>query len=129
VFYGALPGEVLFDERNQAHAAKLGRILFDDGYKPVQESYLCPVCGSDIFQFISQNEIKCMVCRHTGAVALENESIRVAIEPGQPSDFWTYEEAKEHKGWLKGMKNKFLEHKTQLKEISVEYRHDGKWIV
>nr|HID58022.1 flavodoxin family protein [Desulfobacterales bacterium] len=128
VFFGALPGEVLLDEKNKKRAAHLGRILFDNGYRKEQKDYLCPVCFSDIFQFLPGKRIKCMVCRHEGKISPVNGSFRIDIKPGQSSFFMTYKEAKEHKEWLKGMKERFLEKRTELKEVASNYTKDGIWI-
>ena len=52
----------------------------------------------------------------------------IDIEPGQRTFFSTYEEAKEHKEWLKGMKDKFIENKERIKKIAAVYKNDGRWM-
>jgi len=128
VFFGALPGEVLLNGENKKRAAHLGRILFDKDYKTEKKDYLCPVCFNDIFQFLPENRIKCMVCRHEGTISSVDGRFRVDIKPGQSSFLMTYQEAKEHKEWLKGMKERFLEMRTVLKEVAADYTKDGEWI-
>ena len=128
VFFGALPGEVLFDERNKKRATHLGRILFDKNHKQKREDHLCPVCFSDTFLFLPGNKIKCMVCRREGNVFLKDDALMIDIKPGQRTFFSTYEEAKEHKEWLKGMKGKFIENREKIKKVAAGYKNDGRWI-
>ena len=128
VFFGALPGEVLLNEKNIDKAAHLGRILFDKGYTRKQESYLCPVCSSDTFQFFPGNRIKCKVCNNEGIVLLKDGTLKIDIRPGKGSFYMSYEESMAHKDWVMGMKNSFLENKERLKEITFRYKNDGEWL-
>jgi len=128
VFFGALPGEVLVSKKNLDKAAHLGRILFDKGYARKQESYLCPVCSSDTFQLLSGNRVKCKVCNNKGSISSKNGILNIDILPGKGSFYMSYEKSMAHKEWLVGMKNRFLENKERLKEITSRYKKDGEWI-
>ncbi len=128
VFFSALPGEILLNEKNKAKLAHLGQVLFEKEYVPEQKNYLCPICSSDTFQFIGENQIKCMVCRHTGTISQKDHGTEVNIEPNQDVFFMSYERSMQHKEWLKTMKDKFLEKRKELNQVSENYKHIGQWI-
>lgn len=128
VLFGALPGEVLLNEKNLDKAAHLGGILLDKGYATKHESYRCPVCSSDTFQLLSGNRVKCKICNNKGSISSKNGIFNVDILPGKGSFYMSYEESMAHKEWLVGMKNRFLENRERLKEITSRYKNDGEWI-
>ncbi len=127
-FFARLPGEILLDEKNLRKLAHLGEVLFDEQYKPKIKSYLCPICFSDTFQFLSENEIKCMVCRHKGTISQKDGRIILEIKPGQDVFFMSYEAAMKHKEWLKQLKEDFFKKKELLKETVKKYSDYGMWL-
>jgi hypothetical protein len=42
--------------------------------------------------------------------------------------FLSREAAREHKEWLVGMKSRFMKEKQRLKEITIAYRKQGRWV-
>ena len=42
--------------------------------------------------------------------------------------FASAQEALKHRDWLLGMKHNFIEKKTALKKISIDFRREGRWI-
>jgi multimeric flavodoxin WrbA len=128
VLFGALPGEILFKEGYRAKLADLGNTLFQRDTVKEPKNYLCPICLGDSFQFLSNNRIKCMVCRHSGTLSLTDGRLELLIEPGQDVFFMSYEKSMAHKEWLKTMKDRFLAKKDELKKIAQDYKQDGKWI-
>ncbi len=128
VFFGALPGEVLLENKNKERAAYLGRILFDRGYEREQKDHVCPVCFDDTLQLFSDNRIKCPVCNNEGTISSNGGTSKVYIKPGSGNWFMSYDEAIHHKELLKGLKDEFLQKKEMLKQITSSYKEDGEWI-
>ena len=58
---------------------------------------------------------------------MENESPVFTTE-NRFNMFFSKENALEHKEWLMGMKGRFFEQKSRLKEITLPYLKEGNWI-
>ncbi len=54
--------------------------------------------------------------------------IEFAIEPGEHPFFKSYEDAKRHLEWLRGMKEMFLARRKELKAITQDYKKEGEWV-
>jgi len=124
--YGALPGEVFLNPANKAAAADLGQALF--GEKPAIAEPHCPLCGGRSFRFIGENRVRCLLCSNDGEMGFENNRPVPRIHRGEHELFLTREDALAHKQWLMGMKSRFLETKSALKEITLPYRPLGTWL-
>ena len=124
--YGALPGEVFFDETNTAEAARIGKALFSEAVE--KSGPACPLCGGETFRFLGADRVRCMLCSNDGRIDLQNATTRFEMSPGPHEFFLNREEALRHKEWLVGMKSRFIEQKSRLKEITVGYREDGVWL-
>ncbi len=127
VVYGAFPGEVFINDQNRAVAAEMGRRLF--AAKPAtMDGPCCPLCGGDTFRFLDDNQVRCMLCSNTGHFAVEDgRTVFMIIK--SPNDFFlTKAGAREHTGWLRGMKSNFARHKDALAEVVKSYRNDGQWV-
>lgn len=126
VVYGALPGEVFVDGRNKETAEKLAHSLFSTG--AVRKKPSCPNCGGDTFRFIDDTTVRCMLCSNAGLFSVKEG--RPVFEIGKSAHelFLTKEGVLEHRDWLKGMKNRFIEQKEALREITGKYRKDGQWL-
>jgi multimeric flavodoxin WrbA len=126
IIYGALPGEVLLDEGNKRTAAELGQMLF--GEPRAAGSPVCPLCGGDTFRFLDSENIHCMLCSNRGRVSFRNGKPELIIERSGNELFLSQDNAREHEKWLVGMKERYMERRDKLNEITREYLGDGKWI-
>lgn len=117
--YGALPGEIFFDDANRDTAARLAGALF--GEELADDAPTCSVCGGRTFRFQGGGEVSCMLCSNRGGYTCEGGVFSSAIKQGEHEMFTSLEAAVTHREWLKGMKKKFMAEKHRLKEISVGY--------
>ncbi len=117
--YGALPGEIFFNEENKQTAAVLGSALFGD--RVVTKVPSCPLCGGDTFQFLGDNRVNCMLCSNAGTIETKEDRLVFAIHRGGHEMFLSKAEAVQHREWLRQMKGRFVEQKSRLKEISLSY--------
>jgi len=126
ITYGALPGEVFFSRQNRDLAAQMARALFREREQEAHPS--CPVCGGQTFRFMEDQRVRCMLCSNAGTMEVNNGRPVFKISRSEHELFLSLEDALAHKEWLMGMKSRFSENKQQLKEISLDYRQDGKWL-
>jgi multimeric flavodoxin WrbA len=126
VVYGALPGEVLINEKNKQAAFELASALF--GPKAETTGPCCAHCGGDTFRFMDNHRIQCMLCSNSGSMAIESGSLLFNIDKSDHDFFSSKEDALKHKEWLLGMKSRFGRHKKSLKEITRSYLKQGHWI-
>lgn len=126
IIYGALPGEIFLNKENNKTALELAASLFG----PVHETNgsRCPVCGGKTFRFIESNRVRCMLCSNEGTFTMSNNQPVFEIKKSEHELFITKEEAINHRAWLIGMKERFIQEKTRLKDISTAYRTGGEWI-
>lgn len=117
--YGALPGEIFFNEENRQAAAALGGALFGEPAETKAPS--CPLCGGTVFQFMENGRVKCMLCSNDGDVETEQGAPRFNIRSGGHEMFLSKADAVLHKEWLCSMKGRFLEQKHRLKKIVLPY--------
>ncbi|MBW1954266.1 MAG: flavodoxin family protein [Deltaproteobacteria bacterium] len=126
IFYSALPGEISLEKDHEPRLSILANALFGPALNP--KSSVCPVCGGDTFRFMEDGRIRCMLCSNPGTFDMKDGRLVFEIRPGGHEMFLSRESAVRHREWLKGMKDRFLKQKNQLKKISVEYLKDGTWI-
>jgi len=126
VIYGALPGEIFMSEENKKVAAHLASALF--GPFPEKFEPYCPICGGDTFRFLGNRRVRCMLCSISGNMIVENGRIVFEMNRNENLIFASAQEALKHRDWLLGMKHNFIEKKTALKKISIDYRREGRWI-
>ena len=124
VVYGALPGEIFFDERNRSLAERLGSTLMAPERNPTAPS--CPVCGGTTFRFSAGGQAQCMLCSNSGPVAHGDQGLEFQIESSGHEFFRSIQDAQDHEVWLQQMKQHFIAHKKDLKQISSTYRR-GEW--
>lgn len=117
--YGALPGEIFFNEENKQTAAVLGSALFGDRVETKAPS--CPLCRGDTFQFLGDNRVNCMLCSNAGTIETKEGRLVFAIHRGEHGMFLSKAEAVQHREWLRQMKGRFVEQKSRLKEVSLSY--------
>jgi len=126
MIYGALPGEIFFNEENKQIAAAMGKALFGERLETKAPS--CPLCGGDTFQFIGDNRVKCMLCSNPGTVETKDGRPVFSIGRAGHELFLSKEEALQHRDWLRQMKGRFSEEKSRLKEISSAYLKGWEFI-
>ncbi|MGE0085053.1 MAG: flavodoxin family protein [Desulfococcaceae bacterium] len=126
IIYGALPGEIFLNAENKTVAAELAKALFGPAQEKKQSC--CPLCGGQTFRFMEKNQVRCMLCSNTGTISVKEGIPVFDIQKGDHELFLSREDALAHREWLIGMKSRFLQHKEELKKISLEYRSEGNWI-
>jgi multimeric flavodoxin WrbA len=126
MLYGALPGEVFLNTQNKEICTNLAQALFGD--LPEKKTYACPLCGGETFRFLGENRVKCMLCSNSGTVRMTEGIPVFEIRRSEHELFLSKEEALKHREWLRSMKDRFVTHKKELKEITVSYLKDGNWI-
>jgi multimeric flavodoxin WrbA len=128
VVYGALPGEVFMNDKNRQVAKTLASALFGPTPDWQRVPWRCPACGGDTFRFLGPDEIRCMTCSSHGKVLSSDGQVAFAVDPPEDHFFLTLNGARRHLDWLRGMKQRFLEKKKELKAISLDYLHEGEWL-
>ncbi len=126
IVYGALPGEVFINGKNKKIVKDMAASLF--GPALGKKGPACPLCGGDTFRFLSDGKVRCMLCSNPGTLAMETGRWVLAVHKGDHEMFLSKKEALAHRDWLVGMKDRFIEQKKKLKEISSAYLKEGTWI-
>ncbi|UCD32507.1 MAG: flavodoxin family protein [Desulfobacterales bacterium] len=126
IVYGALPGEIFFNQENKQTAKQLASALFGPALKTNGPG--CPQCGGDTFRFLENNAVRCMLCSNDGTISMENNNPIFDIAKSKHEFFLTKEDAINHRDWLLDMKSRFVRQKKELKGITHSYLKRGKWI-
>lgn len=128
VFYGALPGESLWQKPEQQERAKnLGEVLFA-APPQINDPWRCPLCGSDTIQLLGGNRVQCQVCRNFGTLSVDDHGLVLKITLKPENIFFTAEQTAHHHQWLQGMKQRFLQVRRQLADFQRQYADDGEWV-
>ncbi len=130
VVYGALPGEIFLTETAKAVAREMARSLAAEaGASPSADSDArCPLCGGDTFRFLPGGKVRCMLCSSEGVYRCSPKGVEIQTSAGDHPLFLSYEAAKHHMEWLRGMKEAFLAKRKELKAITQQYVQTGQWI-
>lgn len=128
VVYGALPGEALLSEENVQIAEALARALLDEEMRLKPAAPSCPVCGGDTFRFLPGGRARCMLCSGAGPWRFEKETLGFDIETGDHPLFLSKAGVYQHTEWLRGMKERFLERRKELKEVVKPYLGLGTFL-
>jgi multimeric flavodoxin WrbA len=128
VIYGALPGEIFIENGGRAMAQSLAQALLEGKHEVDPTVPRCGLCGGDTFRFLSDGRLRCMLCSSSGQYQSTERGIVVRTVPGEHPLFLTYEDVARHARWLRGMKEKFLDRRNELKEITRSYTQTGTWI-
>ena len=126
MLYGALPGEVLLNEKNKTVIEDLAAALFQPAPEP--EKPCCPLCGGDTFRFLGGDRVRCMLCSNAGTVDTSSGEFVFDIQKSGHDLFLTDRDALSHRDWLREMKLRFKEIKKDLADITARYSDDGVWI-
>lgn len=128
VVYGALPGEIFLNEEGRKAARKLADALVNGKEISDTVAPICPTCGGDTFRFLSDGQVRCMLCSSSGQYGWESGKLRFHTVPGEHPLFLTYEDVKRHAQWLRGMKDLFMARRKELKAVTQEYTQIGSWV-
>jgi multimeric flavodoxin WrbA len=128
VVYGALPGEIFLENVGKRAAADLAKVLLGGKAAAANECPTCPRCGGDTFRFLSENNVRCMLCSSSGSFSMAAGRVHFDMTAGAHDLFLSYESARKHAEWLRGMKEKFLERRKELKNITRDYTQEGEWV-
>jgi multimeric flavodoxin WrbA len=123
--FGAMPGEIFLNEMNLKIAVDLASALFSPAAE--KQEPCCPLCSGTTFRFTGLNRVHCMLCSNSGTIEMVEEFPKFKME-NRFNMFFSKENALEHKKWLMGMKGRFMKQKNRLKEITLPYLKEGKWI-
>lgn len=128
VLYGALPGEVFMNQDNLQVVKNVAEALFGPTPDWKHTPWRCQACGGDTFRFLASDRVRCMTCSSPGKVQVDNGGISFTVDPPEDHFFLTLEGARRHLDWLRGMKQRFLQIKRELKDICLDYRNEGEWL-
>jgi len=128
VVYGALPGEALLSAANRETSKALARAILDPSARQVPAVPVCSICGGDTFRFLKDGRARCMLCSGSGPWNFNEGSLKFDIDPGEHPLFLSKDHVIHHAEWLRGMKEKFLEKKQDLKAVVKEYLGVGTFI-
>ena len=126
LIFGALPGEIFFNEANRQTAKELGQSLF--GEKTIPKQPCCPLCGGDTFRFLENGQVRCMLCSNAGSVEWTSRGPVVSIERGEHEMVLTKEDVMYHQEWLRNMKHRFVEEKSRIRDIALPFKDGWTWI-
>lgn len=130
IVYAALPGEVFLSPEAKNAAHRLAKALI--GEIPEQEDDptvpRCNLCGGDTFRFLPNGNVRCMVCSSEGTCVFHNNALGIKTERGDHAVFLNKEDATNHFAFLRGMKDRFVAKRKDLKEAVQEYHDVGEWI-
>jgi len=122
MIYGALPGETLQIEKNVPIIRRLAEALMNP--EPKSTGPGCPLCGGDAFRFLEGGTVQCLLCSNSGTLTLVNGTPAFHILSGDHDLFLDKQTALKYSDWLVGMKGRYLEKKSELKEIFARYAKD-----
>ena len=128
VVYGALPGEIFLRPGGKETARRLAAALTDGKEKVNPAVPTCPVCQGDTFRFLPDGRVRCMLCSNAGAYVWQDGRLHMETKPGEHPLFLSYDEAKRHADWLRGMKEQFLSRRQELKAVTSNYTKIGTWV-
>lgn len=128
VIYGALPGEIFFHPAARETARRMAQSILNGREPQSDDVPRCPVCGGDTFKFLPEGGIHCMLCSSLGRWRFTEGRLVLHTEPGEHAFIHNRESARRHADWLREMKERFMEHRGRLKEVSRAYAGMGSWI-
>ncbi|MDP2646930.1 MAG: flavodoxin family protein [Desulfobacterales bacterium] len=126
IFYGAMPGEIFLDEQNKKAAVELASALFAP--LPDKNEPCCPVCGGTTMRFLDRSQVRCMLCSNAGTVSIRGDRLAFDIQPSDREMFTDRQSAAKHRDWLISMKQRYVQQRSMLKQISKPYENQGTWV-
>ncbi len=128
VVYGALPGEIFLQTGGTETAKRLAQALSEGREKVNPSVPACPICRGDTFRFLPDGQVRCMLCSNSGSYVWQEGRLHMETKPGAHSLFLSYDEARQHADWLRGMKEQFLARRQELKAVTLKYTKMGSWV-
>ena len=128
VVYGALPGEIFLNNGGKEAAKRLARALIEGREQADPSVPACPLCGGDTFRLMGDGKLRCMLCSSAGRYGWNEDRLRIEASPVEHSLFFSREDVVRHAEWLRGMKEKFLERRKELKAVTQPYTQTGSWV-
>ncbi|MDR3553358.1 MAG: flavodoxin family protein [Syntrophobacteraceae bacterium] len=128
VLYGALPGEIFLTGEGREAAKHLAKALLEQKHSSETSGPVCQLCGGDTFRFLRNGGLRCMLCSSQGDYEWKEGRLQVRTFAGDHSLFLTYEDVRNHAEWLRGMKEKFMAMRKELKAVTQSYTQEGVWI-
>jgi multimeric flavodoxin WrbA len=128
VLYGALPGEIFLENGGRVAAHRMAKALLEGKHEVDPTVLRCTLCGGDTFRFLGENRLKCMLCSSSGHYVVTEKGLEVDMLPGEHPLFLSYRDVERHALWLRGMKEKFLERRKELKAVTQRYTQIGTWV-
>ena len=128
VIYGAMPGEIFLENGGKETAKRLARALVEGREEADPSVPACPLCGGDTFRLMSDGRLRCMLCSSSGLYRCQEGRLHIEATPGEHALFLTRESALQHAEWLRGMKEKFLKLRKELKSVTQGYTQVGTWV-
>ena len=130
VVYAALPGEVFLSGAAKDTAKRLAKALVDGPLEQDSDSRVpkCNLCGGDTFRFLENGNVRCMVCSSEGSYGWKEDALHIETVRGEHAIFHTHEDATNHFDFLRGMKDRFIAKRKELKAAVQEYHDIGEWI-
>lgn len=126
IIYGALPGEVMLNDKNIETAKDMAKALFKE--KGKDETQACSLCGGKTFRFFESNKIQCMLCSNFGTYDFKDNALVFKMSNDEHEIFSSKEKVSEHREWLLGMRERFIKNRKKLKELTLRYLDIGTWI-
>jgi NAD(P)H-dependent FMN reductase len=123
---GALPGEIVRNERNMEILRRAARNLF--AVEAPRPEPGCNLCGGDTFRFLGGGRVKCMHCSNTGTIDYESGRPRIRIESDEHGIFLTRADAERHFEWLRAMKSRYVSDRRELRRIKSAYLNGWRWL-
>ena len=69
-----------------------------------------------------------MLCSNAGEYVWQEGRLQMETKPGKHPLFMSYEGARRHADWLRGMKEQFLSRRQELKAVTLNYTKIGTWV-
>jgi hypothetical protein len=69
-----------------------------------------------------------MLCSSGGEFRCSPEGLEISPKPGDHPLFLSYEAARSHLEWLRGMKDAFLARRKELRAVTQQYTQVGQWV-
>jgi len=126
--YAALPGEVFLGGQNKEIAAHFGKVLLDPDYVRKPMAYECSLCSGNAIKFLGDDRVECLSCHNPGKIKWQDGKPCMEMISDPHNILGDLEARLDHRAWLMGMKDNFMDKKKILKEITAGYLKEGKWV-
>jgi hypothetical protein len=77
---------------------------------------------------MSDGHLRCMLCSSSGRYGWRDNRLDIEGSPAEHPFFLTHEDVIRHGEWLRGMKEKFLARRKELKAATHGHIRTGTWV-